>query len=46
MNVGKFFFAQIMKLDEVLGLDRTKTIFALDTTTTITTIGRCLSLFD
>ena len=43
MNVGKFFFAQIMKSDEDFGLDLKNTGFALDATT-IT--GRCLSLFD
>ena len=47
MNGGKFFFAQVMKLDEDLGPDLKRTVFALDTTNNnTTTIGRCLSLFD
>ena len=42
---ANFFFAQVMKLDEELGLDRKNTVFALDDTTTTIT-GRCLSLID
>ena len=38
---ANFFFAQVMKLDEDLGLDLKKSVFALNDTTT--TIGRSVS---